>query len=215
MVLPNLIELFGIILVLVLAMTFHEVGHAYVARWFGDDTAFEAGRISFNPLRHIDPLGSVLLPLICLMTGGFLFGWAKPVPINVGRMRNPHRAIIYVAIAGPVMNVVLAIISCILVYLTAFLASPTLHHILLISFQLNMMFAIFNMLPIPPLDGSKILQQMLPWSVSMYHKWAFYEKYGFFILIGILFIVPALFGVSPIKWIVFDPIVWMTHALFP
>ena len=148
-----------LLIIVIAAMVFHELGHAYVAKYLGDDTASNAGRITLNPLKHIDPIGTLLIPVLCLTLGGFLFGWAKPVPVNPGRMRDPKRDMMYVALAGPAMNIVLAIISVALAFL---LPSPLITKLLAAFFQINLIFAFFNMIPVPPLDGSRVLRGLMP-----------------------------------------------------
>src|SRR5262245_46613860 len=140
----------------IIAITFHEAAHGYVALHFGDSTAKDEGRVTLNPIKHIDPFGTVLLPAVLFFTAGFLFGYAKPVPVKFGQLRNPRWDMIWVAIAGPAMNILLAIISAILlVTLTQGVADDSaLAQVLFRSVQLNAILAVFNMLPLPPLDGS-------------------------------------------------------------
>lgn len=170
------------------AITVHEAAHGYVARHFGDMTAAAAGRISLNPLRHIDPLGTVLVPLLTLWAGGILFGWAKPVPVNFGRLRQPKRDMLWVAAAGPGSNLVMAILWA-LVYKTApglpdSMALP-LALMAQAGIMINVVLMVLNLLPLPPLDGGRIAVSLLPQPYAW--RFAHIERYGFFILMGLLF----------------------------
>src|SRR5688572_5401022 len=145
-----------LVIPVVVAITFHEAAHGYVALHFGDSTAKDEGRVTLNPLKHIDPFGTILLPALLYFTAGFLFGYAKPVPVKFGQLRNPRWDMIWVAIAGPAMNILLAIVSAILlVTLTDGLNDDSpVAQVLKLSVGLNAILAVFNMLPLPPLDGS-------------------------------------------------------------
>lgn len=182
------------ILPLLFAITLHEAAHGFAAARLGDDTALRRGRVSLNPLRHIDPVGTVLLPGLMLLFGSpFVFGWAKPVPVDFRRLRNPRYGMVLVAAAGPGMNILLAIIAALGLYTVPFMPNfiaEWWQGNLVFALRINVVLAIFNLFPIPPLDGGRILVGLLPrvWG----HKLAQLEPYGFLILIGVFFILPML-----------------------
>jgi Zn-dependent protease len=189
------------------AITLHEAAHGYVARHFGDSTADKAGRISLNPLRHIDPIGTILLPLLTFAMGGILFGWAKPVPVNFAALRNPKKDMLWVAIAGPASNLAMALGWTLLYKLGLtfpenYFADPLLG-MAKIGMIINVVLMVLNLLPLPPLDGGRVAVSLLP------HRQAFQlakiEPYGIFILI-FLAVTPAL------SWIL-TPIIGLMFKL--
>jgi Zn-dependent protease len=191
------------VLPLVVAVTFHEVSHGIVANWLGDDTAYRQGRINFNPLAHIDPLGTIILPGILLLFGApFLFGYAKPVPVNFARLNKPKRDMVFVAAAGPGMNILLAVASGLLNHIVPFtpiFVRAWFDANLGNSIVINVILAMFNMLPLPPLDGGRILVGLLP--LPLARRVARVERWGMFILIVILFILPTLMHLNLISWL--------------
>ncbi len=194
-----------------LAITLHEAAHGYVASWLGDDTAKRAGRLSFNPIAHIDLFGTVILPLLLLYMGGFIFGYTKPVPVTVNNLRKPRRDMMLVAAAGPGANILLAIAGALLVplalvlpeYLGGWLAKNISNLILL-----NCILAVLNMLPLPPLDGSKVAYGLLPPHLA--RQYGRIAPYGIFILVGIVFILPMLgrplgLNLNIGRYLIFEP----------
>ena len=177
------------------AITLHEAAHGYAARHFGDYTAANAGRISLNPLRHIDPVGTIAIPLLILVTskllggGGILFGWAKPVPVNFGQLRSPKRDMLWVAAAGPGANLLMACCWAVILKLAqsapmSYFSAP-LHGMAQIGITVNVVLMVLNLFPLPPLDGGRIAVSLLPGRLAW--RFAMIEPYGFMILLVLLF----------------------------
>jgi Zn-dependent protease len=192
----NLAELIAVYaLPVILAITLHEAAHGYVAMRFGDLTAYAAGRVTLNPVRHIDPIGTVLLPLILLAIGkltgggGVLFGWAKPVPVNFGNLRRPKRDMLWVAMAGPGSNFVMALLWAIVLKVN--LVFPQTQYAVPLALMgaagiyINVIFMVLNLLPLPPLDGGRMLVSVLPHDYA--RRVAQLERWGFPILLLLLF----------------------------
>ena len=178
----------------IIAITFHEAAHAFVARWLGDDTASRLGRVTLNPLKHIDPFGTILLPgLLLLAQSPFLFGYAKPVPVNFRALRNPRRDMVLVAAAGPATNIALAVVAALGFHLLGKLPANAVQWTaenLKNAIILNVILAVFNMFPLPPLDGGRIAVGLLPNFLAL--PLARLERYGMAILIGLLILLPLL-----------------------
>jgi Zn-dependent protease len=179
----------------IIAITFHEAAHGFVAWAFGDPTAHSQGRVTFNPLKHVDIVGTIILPAALLLARApFLFGWARPVPIDPSRLGNPRRDMILVAAAGPGINLALAFVSGVLLAL----AGPSgaqpdfLHRALSVSVYINAILAVFNMIPLPPLDGGRVAVGLLPGPLA--YRLLKIEPFGLFIVIGVLILLPWISG---------------------
>jgi Zn-dependent protease len=205
---------------LVFAIVLHEISHGWVANAFGDPTARERGRLSLNPLRHVDPVGTVALPLILALTGAPVFGWAKPVPVDAKRMRNPRLHMMIVALAGPGMNLLLAMVAGISLALFR-LAVPQggalwLFAILnLVNFiAINIFLAVFNLLPLPPFDGGHVVEGLLPRRLA--RPYAKLSRFGFPLLIFLLLILPMMVpGANVVEKVVGPPVDWLLSLFLP
>ena len=206
---------------MILAIVFHEVAHGWMARALGDPTAAEAGRLSLNPLRHVDPFGTIILPGLLKLTGAPVFGWAKPVPVDFRRLRNPRWGMVAVAAAGPAVNFVLAAVAAIglglLVRATDFAAEPGLAALFLADnlrnfLIVNLFLGAFNLLPIPPFDGSRIVMGLLPAPLArVYGK---IEPYGLIVVFAILVILPYLAPeLRLVERLVGPPVEWIGNHL--
>lgn len=200
----------------IFAITFHEAAHGFVAHRLGDDTAFRQGRVTFNPLRHIDPFGTVILPLLLFIGAGFIFGYAKPVPVRFDKLRHPRADMIWVALAGPATNILLAFASAALLYVVPFAPAVVggwLSKTLQYSVWINVLLAVFNMIPLPPLDGGRVAVGLLPEFLAVHLVRL--ERYGMLLLLLVVFILPRLSGITghsfdfielleggPVAWII-------------
>jgi Zn-dependent protease len=181
---PNVPTLIIGLLVLIFSLSVHEAAHAWSASQLGDDTARRLGRVTLNPVVHVDPIGTLLLPLIAMVSGAPLIGWAKPTPVNTRNLRQPRRDHILVTAAGPLSNMAIAFAAAAAMRAGSTAGSDWLGLLIFEALTLNVLLAVFNMLPIPPLDGGQILMALLPPAMAM--KLGFLYEYGFLILMGLL-----------------------------
>ena len=172
------------------AITVHEAAHGYAARYFGDDTAWKMGRVTLNPVKHIDPLGTIVMPLLLYFatSGAFLFGYAKPVPVRFGNLRNPKRDMIWVALAGPAANLIQALLWGILFYLLQGLGTEEVFFYAMCKagISMNVGLFVFNLFPLPPMDGGRIMVGLLPLKQAL--AFSRLEPYGFFIVIALIYL---------------------------
>lgn len=172
----------------IFAITVHEAAHGYAAKHFGDMTAFHAGRITLNPIKHIDLFGTILLPAMTILLGGILFGWAKPVPVDFSRLRNPKKDMLWVAAAGPASNFVMAIFWAFVIKFSISAPEAIATPLVLMAkagISINIVLMVLNLLPLPPLDGGRIAVSLLPMRLA--RPFAQIERYGFIILMALLF----------------------------
>jgi len=190
----------------IFAITVHEAAHGYAAKHFGDMTAFNAGRITLNPLKHIDPFGTIILPALTIMLGGVLFGWAKPVPVDFRRLRNPKKDMLWVAAAGPASNLVMAVFWALVMKFSVHIPEAFALPMALMGkagVTINIVLMVLNLLPLPPLDGGRIAVSLLPMNLA--RPFAQLERYGFIILIILLF--------SGVLGRILDPLINLVYAL--
>jgi Zn-dependent protease len=183
------------------AITLHEAAHAYAARYFGDNTAYAQGRMTLNPLSHVDLFGTIIIPIALYMTSGFVFGYAKPVPVQFGNLRNPKRDMAWVALAGPLANFIMALLWLIfaVVLVAMNVGEDFPHKVAQAGIVTNLLIFAFNLFPLPPLDGGRVVASMLPHRLAF--QFAKLEPYGFFILLALLYFNVLSFWVQPVMWL--------------
>lgn len=184
------------------AITLHEAAHAYAAKYFGDSTAYAQGRMSLNPMKHIDPVGTILIPVVLYFASSpFLFGYAKPVPVDFSRLRNPKKQMAWVALAGPAANLVMALIWMVLSMLLVAMNSEEVFFLSMAKAGVltNLVIFAFNLFPIPPLDGGRIVTSMLPHKYA--YKFAQLEPYGFFIVLALAYLKVIGFWMGPVMYV--------------
>jgi Zn-dependent protease len=208
------------VLPVLLAITLHEASHGFVAHLRGDDTAWRLGRVTFNPLKHVDPFGTILLPgLLLFLHAPFLFGYAKPVPVNFRALKNPRRDMVLVAAAGPGINIALALAAGLLAHVVAFLPAGAQQWTVLNlenAIVINVVLAVFNMIPLPPLDGGRVAVGLLPDVLA--RPLARLEGLGMMILIGLIFILPLIGAqlgqnLNVIGWLLGGPVDSVINAI--
>lgn len=207
------------IIPLIIAIVFHEVAHGWVANFFGDPTAKKKGRLSFNPIGHVDPVGTIALPAILAISGAPVFGWAKPVPVVKKRLRNPRFHMMIVAFAGPGMNFLLALFGAIALAVLIAIVGDERSESLVFQFLsdnffnfvlINIFLAIFNLIPLPPFDGSHIVEGLLPRSIVKYYRRL--RRYSFPILIFLLVVIPVMApGNGPVGKLIVPPVQFLTN----
>lgn len=217
----DLIQTFAVYaLPILFAITLHEAAHAYAAKYFGDLTAYSQGRMSLNPVKHIDPIGTLLIPIVLFVAGSpFLFGYAKPVPVEFGNLRNPRRQMAWVALAGPAANLVMALMwMALAVFLTAWGSTEEFFlRMAQAGILTNLVIFAFNLFPLPPLDGGRIMTSFLPHKYA--YKFAQLEPYGFFIVLGLAFLkllnywmVPVMTAANGLLLVLISPLNFLVNS---
>lgn len=203
---------------LVFAIVLHEISHGWVANAFGDPTAKRLGRLSVNPIRHVDPIGTIALPLLLAVTSAPIFGWAKPVPVVARRMRKPRVHMMLVALAGPAMNLLLALVAAIAIALLPGLEkSQSVLDVFVLAnlwnfLAINVFLALFNLLPMPPFDGGHVVEGLLP--RPLVPRWQAIGRFGFPLLILLLLVLPALIpGANLVQRVVVPPVQWLIGVI--
>jgi Zn-dependent protease len=168
------------------AITVHEAAHGWVASLLGDHSARMMGRVTLNPIKHVDLVGTIIVPAFLYFTAGFIFGWAKPVPVNFRALRSPKKDMLWVAIAGPMSNFIMATLWLIVVFVAINTGSQFLADMAQVGIQINLLLAVLNLLPLPPLDGGRVVSSLLPSKLA--YQYDQLEPYGLFILLGLLFL---------------------------
>ena len=204
---------------LVIAIVFHEVSHGWVANMLGDPTAKRRGRLTLNPIKHVDPFGTVLLPMVLAVSGAPVFGWAKPVPVVSQRLRNPRYHMVLVALAGPGMNLLLALVAALIFALVVAAGPQGLVAVFVIQnlihfIVINVFLAIFNLIPIPPFDGGHVVEGLLPRRLAVHY--ARLGGFGFPLLIILLLVVPLIFpDADLVERTIGPPVNWIIQLLLP
>ncbi|HIF47831.1 site-2 protease family protein [Candidatus Thioglobus sp.] len=170
----------------IFAITVHETAHGWIASLLGDHSAKMMGRLTLNPIKHIDLVGTIIVPAFLYFTSGFIFGWAKPVPVNFNALRSPRRDMLWVAVAGPASNFIMALLWLGVVFIAIDTGSQFLADMAQVGIQINLLLAVLNLLPLPPLDGGRVMSSLLPPKLS--YQYDQLEPYGLFILLGLLFL---------------------------
>ena len=206
---PDFQTLLIYIIPLLFAITLHEAAHGWVASKLGDHTARMMGRVTLDPTKHIDPIGTIAIPLVLLLSSsGFIFGWAKPVPINFNALRNGKNGMIWVALAGPVANIVMAVCWLFIMIIAINMNIAALIEMGRVGILVNCVLAVFNLLPIPPLDGSRVISALLPNRLA--YQYNQLEQYGLYILLGLMFLGGFNYLVRP--WVELM-LSWFNYAL--